>query len=313
MTEDGLTRDQAAEILRETVPGVSVVGVGRMDGGVVSGAYEVLCEDPADNVVVKVYAPDWGWKLSKEIRIYRLLRDKGVTKIPTLLGGAGSDGLLGRPYLVMSKLPGANFEVINPGMTDADLRSVYRQMGQLMAQFHAIGQEAYGFLTSEIMDPQPTSEAHMKAVLAEASRLYLDETGDRDTYEEAHAYVAERADLFNLCDGPVLVHNDFHEGNVMVEQTPGGPLVTGIVDMENAMAGDPMVDLAKTHSYSIRGHRAKLEGLFEGYGGAPVEWERRVRLFSAIHLFELWRFFYKLEADTPERIIADLRTLMAAG
>lgn len=313
MTEDGLTRDQAAEILRETVPGVSVVGVERMAGGIVNGAYEVLCEDSAQNVVLKVYAPDWGWKLSKEIGIYRLLRDNGVTKIPTLLGGAGSDGLLGRPYLVMSKLPGTNFELVSSGMTDADLRSVYRQMGELSAQFHAISQEAYGYLASEIMDPQPTSEAHMKAVLAEGSQLYLDATGDREVYEEAHAYVAERADLFSLCDGPVLLHNDFHEGNVMVAQTPDGPLVTGIVDMENAMAGDPMVDLAKTHSYSIRGNRVKLEGLFEGYGGAPVEWERRIRLFSAIHLFELWGFFYGLEADTPERIIADLRTLMAAG
>jgi hypothetical protein len=115
MTEEALTRDQAAEILRETMPGADVIGIERMALGAVSGAYEVLCEDPAQNVVLKLYGRDYGWRLSKEISIYRLLRENGITKIPKLLGAAGSDGLLGRPYLLMSKLPGAR-QVIGSSM-----------------------------------------------------------------------------------------------------------------------------------------------------------------------------------------------------
>ncbi|GAA1996216.1 aminoglycoside phosphotransferase family protein [Catenulispora subtropica] len=313
MTDDGLTREQAAEILREAVPGAEVTGVVRLVGGGVSGAYEVLCADPEQNVVIKVYGDREGWRLSKEISVYRLLRQHGVTKIPRLLTGAGSDGLLGRAYLVMSKLRGVAADRLSPEMSDADLRSLYRQMGELVAQIHTISQEAYGYRGTEIIDPQPTNEACMKSVLARASGAYLEATGDRELYEAAREYVSARTELFALCEAPVLIHNDFHEGNIIVEQTVDGPVISGVIDVENAMAGDPIVDLSKTHSYSIRGSQVKLEGLFEGYGGAIVEWERRFRLFQMVHLFELWGFFYGREPGTPEGIIEDIRGLIAAG
>src|SRR2546423_1588882 len=293
MIQDGLTRDQAAVILRDAVPGAEVVGVQRMSGGDVNGVYEVLCADSGQNAVVKVYAADAGWRLSKEISVYRILREHGVTKIPQLLAGAGRDSPLEQPYLVMSRLPGTAAGLLSPELSDADLRSLYRQMGRLLAQIHAIEQEAYGYRATEILDPQPTSVAATKSTLARVSKAYLDATEDRDLYEAAHTYVDARKDLFALCQKPVLVHNDFHEGNILVTQTSDGPVVTGLIDVENAMAGDPIADLAKTHSYSIRDSRTKLDGFFEGYGQIPIEWERRFRLFHLLQGFELWGYFHE--------------------
>ena len=314
MADQVLTRKQAAELLKEAVPGAQVVGVERMNGGGISGAYEVLCADPLQNAVVKVYEKDAGWRLSKEISIYRLLRENAVTKMPKLLGGAGAKGVLGLPYLVMSKLPGTPMDAISETLSEPELADVYRQMGALLAQLHAIGEEAYGFRTTEIIDPQQTNEAQMMATLHRASLRYLDATGDRDLYEAAHKYVGERTELFALCRGPVLLHNDFHEGNVIVEQTPDGPVLSGLIDVENAMAGDPMVDLSKTHSYSIRENRVKLDALFEGYGEVPVEWERRSPLFQLIHGFELWGWFHSVGARVEMDTVADgMRALLSAG
>jgi len=314
VTDDGLTCGQAAAILREAAPNAEVVGVQRMAGGAMTGAYEVLCADPAQNVVVKIYPPNNGWTLSKEVSVYRLLRENGVTKIPKILGGAGCDGVLGSPYLVMSRLPGVPAEPLSSSLSEADLRSLYRQMGELIAQFHAIEQEAYGFRDTGILDPRPTNEAQTKATLARVSQYYLDETGDRDLYEAAHKYVAARTDLFALCRAPVLIHNDFHEGNVIVEQTPGGPVVSGVIDVENAMAGDPMVDLSKTHSYSIGENSVKLEALFEGYGEVPVEWEARFPLFQLVHSFELWCHFHDIgRRKWADTLVEDMRRIIAAG
>ena len=39
----------------------------------------------------------------------------------------------------------------------------------------------------------------------------------------------------------------------------------GVIDVENAVAADPLHDLAKTNCYSIRGDPATLAGLLEGY------------------------------------------------
>ena len=312
-TLTGLTREQAAAILMDASPGARVVGVERMDGGIETGAYEVLCADPLQNSVVKVYAKDEGWKLLKEIGVYRLLRENAITQVPKLLGGAGPNGVLGLPYLVMSKLPGTTVAAISGTMPDAELADVYRQMGSLLASVHAIGQDAYGYLTTDIIDPQPSSEANMKATLNRVSQSYLDTTGDRELYEAAHSYLGARGDLFALCRRPVLLHNDFHEGNVIVAQTPEGPVVSGLIDVENAMAGDPVADLAKTHSYSIRGDRVKLDALFEGYGEAPVEWERRFRLFELVQSFELWDFFRSVGMrDKLDPLADELRAIIAA-
>jgi aminoglycoside phosphotransferase (APT) family kinase protein len=239
----GLTREQAAEILREALPGARVVGVERFAGGFEAGTYEVLCEDPLQNAVVKVYRKDDGWKLLKEISVYRLLGENAVTLTPKLLGGAGQKGALGLPYLVMGKLPGTTVGAISSTIPEAELADVYRQMGTLLAQLHAIGQEAYGYRTTEILDPQPTK-----------------------------------------------------------------------IDVENAMAGDPVADLSKTHGYSIRDNRVKLDGFFEGYGEVPVDWERRFRLFQLIHAFELWGFFHGIGArDKLEPIAEEMRALITAS
>jgi aminoglycoside phosphotransferase (APT) family kinase protein len=214
----------------------------------------------------------------------------------------------------MGKLPGTTVGAISGTIPEAELADVYRQMGALLAQLHAIGQEAYGYRTTEILDPQPTNEAQMKATLQRVSRYYLDSTGDRELYEAAREYVGARTELFALCRRPVLLHNDFHEGNVMVALTPHGPVLSGLIDVENAMAGDPVADLSKTHGYSIRDNRVKLDGFFEGYGEVPVEWERRFRLFQLVHAFELWGFFHGIGAlDKLDPIAEEMRALITAS
>ncbi|MBS2534303.1 phosphotransferase [Catenulispora sp. NF23] len=72
------------------------------------------------------------------------VRENAITQLPKLLGGAGPNGVLGLPYLVMSKLPGTTVAAISGAMPDAELADVYRQMGALLARVHAIGQDAYG-------------------------------------------------------------------------------------------------------------------------------------------------------------------------
>lgn len=63
------------------------------------------------------------------------------------------------------------------------------------------------------------------------------------------------------------------------------------MDVENAIAADPLMDLAKTQSYSIRGNAEKLTGLCEGYGDLPPDWRERTTLYRLYHSLELWDWF----------------------
>jgi hypothetical protein len=61
--------------------------------------------------------------------------------------------------------------------------------------------------------------------------------------------------------------------------------------MENAVAADPVLDLAKTEYYSIRGNQTKLEGLRDGYGALPAGYPAAVGVYRVYHALELWDWF----------------------
>lgn len=76
--------------------------------------------------------------------------------------------------------------------------------------------------------------------------------------------------------------------------------VTGFIDVENAIAADPLIDLAKTDCYSIRGHRAKLDGLLDGYGPPRGrDWAARLAIYRLYHALELWGWFASVGQTRP--------------
>jgi hygromycin-B 7''-O-kinase len=91
-----------------------------------------------------------------------------------------------------------------------------------------------------------------------------------------------------------------------------GWTLTGFIDVENAVAADPLLDLAKTDSYAIRGEEAKLSGFLDGYGRLPEDGTDRVRLYRLYHALELWDWFASIGDLSPLPGIADdLRALTA--
>lgn len=135
---------------------------------------------------------------------------------------------------------------ISTQLDDADVHGIYRQLGTILSAVHGISQDSYGYLTTRILDLQPTNTAYMTRQFAKKLSEFIEHSGDLALHCTIQAYITERAALFTHCQAPVLCHNDFHEGNVLVLENPAGWTVTGFIDVENAIAADPLLDLAKT-------------------------------------------------------------------
>lgn len=160
---------------------------------------------------------------------------------------------------------------------------VYQQMGHLLAVMHDIGQDAYGYLTTHILDPQPTNTAYMRRQFTKKLCEYAEHGGDPALTAAMNRHVAQHAHLFAACKAPVLCHNDFHEGNVLVAPTGDRWQVTGYVDVENAVAADPLFDLAKTDFYAIRGDQTKRRAFIRGYGPLPTDAPRPATPTPTVH------------------------------
>jgi hygromycin-B 7''-O-kinase len=315
MPRSDLSTDQVLTIVRDLLPDAGVLELVRLNGGESGGAHLVTFADDHEPIVVKVYRKGNGVAAAKEAYAYRLLRRSGFTAIPRLLGGSASkDSPIDRPYLVMSALPGASAEALIPGATDDDVAAIYRQLGAKLRDLHSIPRDGFGFRLSTSEGSDATNAAFMRRVFDERAAKYLAQTGDRKMFDAATRYVSEREWLFDLCRSAVLVHGDFHEGNVILEPSPDGPVVSGIIDLENSRAGDPIIDFATLHKYDIRGDQLRLNALFEGYGSVPEQFDARRRLHELVHDFELWAWYGEEGRDDYRAgAVDDIRTLIAEG
>lgn len=216
-------------------------------------------------------------------------------------------------FTVMTMLDGTPLSEVCPQLTDRDLHHVYQHIGRLMAQVHRIGQDDYGYLTTRILDPQPTNTGYMLGQFTKKLREFADLGGAEALSAAIEAHVREHSHLFAACSTPVLCHNDLHEGNVLVSHHGDGWQVTGYVDVENAIAADPLLDLAKTDYYAIRGDQTKRGALLRGYGALPKGWFARLAIYRLYHALELWDWFALINQPAPlPGIAADIARIVNA-
>ncbi|WP_218023396.1 phosphotransferase family protein [Nocardia altamirensis] len=283
--EGTLDSRTAEKMLRQALPAASLVDVISRTAGELSTVYEIRCTGTVPAVIVKIYQPRWRWKLRKEVHIYQLLAQHAIGPVPTILH-ADTD------YLVMSLLPGV--PLWDCRFDDDGLRSIYRQLGALLRAVHAIDRDSYGYLTDRILDPLPSNTAYMHRQFDKKLAEFGDLGGDPQLHSGIQHYVAEHGELFAQCASAVLCHNDIHEGNLLVVDHPDGPALTGLIDVENAIAADPLMDLAKADYYAMHGDPAKLSGLIAGYGELPDRWTDRVGVYRLFHALELWDWFAEI-------------------
>ncbi|MFC8797780.1 phosphotransferase family protein [Promicromonospora sp. NPDC057138] len=300
-----LTAESAEELLRHVFPTASVTEVIKRTGGQLCTVFEIRCAPPTEPVIIKIYAEQWRWKQEKEIHVYRLLEQHGAGPVPRILHSQGEGSPLGQAYTIMTRIDGTPLSAVSRDLPDAEVRNIYRQLGACLASLHGITQSGFGYLTTRILDPEPTNSAYMLRQFDKKLAEFAALGGDPALHAAVESRLIEQAGLFQHCAGAVLCHNDFHEGNVLVAKGASGWRLTGFIDVENAIAADPLMDLAKTHYYAIHDDPAKGQAFHEGYGSLPSDAQDRIEIYRLYHALELWDWFASIGQTEPLPGIAD--------
>lgn len=294
------------ELIQAVHPGAEIREVRPRTGGEISSVVEVACADPDVRLIVKTYPADQGWKLLKERHVYGLLPDDVPT--PGVLH-ASREPLA----LVLTRLPGRPLSEVSASLPPDDLRVLYAQMGRILASIHTRRMDGFGYIVNRILDPVATNTEYMTSAFTRHLKDFRDQGGTPDLADRIEKHAAAHADVWQACTTPVLCHNDFHEGNVLVEQTPEGWHVTGIIDMENAVAADPVLDLAKTYAYAPPHSRPHMPALMDAYGTPPATWPEAFPLHRLHHALVLWTWFASIGNTGPlESIATEMSDLVPA-
>jgi Ser/Thr protein kinase RdoA (MazF antagonist) len=289
----------AQEIVAAFEPTYRVTDVLVRTGGEVSRVYEIRGASAARALIVKAYPPRWRPKLIKEVYVYRLLARHGIREIPRVLHAAPFGGpSYPFAHTVMTRLPGRPLSQVSGDLPAADLKNVYGEMGRLLAAVHRIAQECWGYLTTRVVDRKPTNVAYMTDQFERRLDAFRVGGGDSKLARAIERHIARHAGALAGCAAPVLCHNDFHQSNVIVDDSSGRWRVSGYVDVEGAVAADAIFDLARTDYYALRGDPARREAFLSGYGALPPDWADRAALYQLHHALEWWNWSAEQGRDT---------------
>ena len=243
-----------------------------------------IAGDRGRAVILKVYADEPAWKLRKEAFVAG--RFGSVADVPRWLAVDETRARLPRRFAVMTRLPGAS---LRDSFGREGSHALFREMGALLRRLHAVAMPRHGYLLeADVAEPFDDNATRMAAAFEAKFRDFRGWGGDPALGGRIERFVAARADALAECDGAVLCHNDFHPGNVLADQAPGGGWrLSGVVDFENAVAGDPLFDLAKALDYTAHECPAGRAPLAEGYGAL----ERP----GAAEALDAYRVYHKLE------------------
>jgi aminoglycoside phosphotransferase (APT) family kinase protein len=178
-----------------------VVGVAPLAGGENSRAIEVRFLEPAAAFVLKLYPDHLRWKMAKEVFVYRSLQRDPALPTPEILLADDSCSVIPEAFVIMTKRSGT--------------------------------------LAAGVVEPHRTNLEYMQHQFAKKLGEFAELGGDDHVRRRAERGVDSSVSLLTGCSQAVLFHDDLHEGNVLVHEREGGWHVSGVLDVENAVAIPP--------------------------------------------------------------------------
>jgi fructosamine-3-kinase len=186
--------------------------------------------------------------MRQEPALHVLIRSRTSIPIAEVLAADFSRTRIDRDYMLVRALPGVPLSDA-PHMTGARMDAALTQLGAQLYQLHnltapdCLAMQAYGYLGQHHpIDPQPTWFAAFRLMWGKL----LDDVVACDAYS-----VAEAQALRDLLDRyqehfahpvqPCLLHMDVWAQNILVDAAGD---VTGLVDFDRALWGDPEIEFA---------------------------------------------------------------------
>ena len=260
--------------------------------------------------VVRVSPAEWHESVAIQVWAMRACADRGVP-VPDVLAYDTSRVAFPEPYLIMPRLPGATAAGIT--WTPTQRRAILEQLGVHLRTIHGVALSGFGPLIFDNAAPIGTAVSqHQYALSQFEDRISAlpKRAIDPSRVNDLRQLLMHHRAAFEI-SGASLIHGDYQLKNVLV----AGDTVTGILDFENAVAGDPAWDFWALFARSAEPER-DLVALRRGYGATSSDtpsFFQRLFLYGILGSLELLWWHYRLhDAVGIAGIAAQLQRLESA-
>lgn len=283
-------------LARKAFPGRVLHGVTELTEGMFNAAYRL---DFADgSCVLKVAAATPEGLLSNEenlmqaeVSAMRLAHQKGLPGVAQVLYADFSRSLCSGPCFIMEALPGRSLHACRSELSAEAIDHVMRQVGHFQRQMAGVRGESFGLMGSP--ERFPTLYGLIRRLFGNVLR----DAAARSvalplSAGDLLARLAADQSVFDEVATPTFVHWDMWEGNIFVEN---GRL-TGIIDWERAMWGEPLMD------DRFRRHN-RCAAFLEGFGQSrftPAETRRILWYDVFLYITMIVECAYRQYGGSPD-------------
>ena len=298
---------EAQAIVDRAGDGQRVAQISALAGGHIGAIYEIGLMERKPAFVLKVYPESLHWKMQKEVNVCALLSGRLGVAVPRVLLADDTKSVIGLNFVLMDKLDGVVLRTLERRLPDKELFSVYSQMGLVLRQIHRIAMQSFGYIgPNGIWTAHASNRAYMSWQFESKLAEFAERGGDSALGDRLRAVVIERTHLLEACATAHLCHYDFHSGNILAESKDGSLRLSGVLDFESAIAGDPLMDIAKALYYFTPQDEPKKAGLLAGYGALDRgDWQATLDLYRLYASLELWCWLAQIGNQEPLARLAD--------
>ena len=190
--------------------------------------------------------------MKAEIEVTDLVRTMSRLPVPSLLAYDTSHDMLPHDFFIVTRLDGQPMSQVRDSMSDEARDQARSQVGAHLRELHEISGPQFGLFNGPPSQTWPEAVAGLFAWLqSDAEDLAV--PGVQGAFKVA----ASLYDALEEVTRPRLIHWDLWDGNIFVRPESGE--ITGYIDFERAMWGDPLMEAnfyepseALLHSYGER-------------------------------------------------------------
>ncbi len=301
VTKTNVSRENAAKIAAQ-YSNSPLAAFDELKDGYFNAAYAITLADGRKWVLkvspppsVRVLRYERGI-LRAEVEAMRLVSEHTSVPVPAIRGVDFSHGIIPNDYFLMDFVDGVPLNKLR-GVLDADkIDAIDRQVGRYLREINAIRGTGFGYFN----DPRYGT---WREAFADMITGLLDDARDADVklprdIDDLQRILPTFYPLLDAVTDPVLVHWDLWDGNVFIDPETGR--ITGIIDFERAMWGDPLMEV------NFSGMTPSLSGVgafADGYGvdilDTPEKRQRRALYNVYLHFITVIEAVYR-QYESPD-------------
>jgi Ser/Thr protein kinase RdoA (MazF antagonist) len=240
--ETVISLDHLLQLLRQTFGtkvALTACRIGKQDHDYAVLLLE-LCH-PSIEVVVKLAGPEaaLACPFERTAMLHSLVAAATNLPMPEVL--AVNTSYLSWPwrYFIRTHIPGQEWAVAQRQMTQAEQSDAYEQIGNAVAQLHAIGFPTFGEIG---IDGSVEGDEPYLAALTAHARAIIKHAHLRDLFMSV---LEKQRALFRDVRDASLCHEDLHKHNILFQYRQGRWHLAAILDFDKAWSGHHETDLAR--------------------------------------------------------------------